>query len=126
MQISAWQRRYIPKGLDAVIDAARIDNQSFVSLRYANYTSTSFGHPLRWAWPWNKVYMLFVFPLLLLGLASPRSSAVIWGATCTAKTTGYLGAHALIGPTQAIAPVLGVALPLSFAHVWWCRRAKPC
>lgn len=180
--ISAWQRQYIPEGFDAVIDTARVDNQAFVLSRYVDYTSMSFESPVIWDWPWNKVYMLFVFPLLLLGLAWPRSVAFIWGTTCAllglalfglwmasdyaffhrnwnllllppthlwlvwaalkpqrwaAKTTGYyLLAHALIvaglglahfvSPPQALGPMLGVAVPLSFALAWWQRRAPAC
>lgn len=89
--MKAWERQYIPEGFDQVIDAARFDNQPFVSRRYVDYRSMSHDKGVQWEWPWIKVYVLLLVPLLLIGLFRPRVSAFVWGLVGTVIGLAYIG-----------------------------------
>ena len=77
--ITAWDTIFIPEALDRVIDGARIHGQRFVVDKYVDYTSMNFEDRPVWDWPWTKVYVLFVLPLLGLALWRPRAAAALWG-----------------------------------------------
>lgn len=77
--ITAWDTIFLPDGLDRIVDAARIDGRPFVTRRYVDYTSMSFDAPVLWDWPWTKVYILFLTPLLGLMAWRARPAALLWG-----------------------------------------------
>lgn len=89
--MTAWERQYIPEGFDQIIDAAEFDHRPFVKRRYIDYRSMSFDKNVIWDWPWTKVYLLFLMPLLLLGLAWPRFTAAVWGLTGQLIGLAYIG-----------------------------------
>ena len=77
--IVGWDTIYLPEAFDRIVDGARFREQPFVLRRYVDYTSMSFDRPIIWDWPWTRVYILFLCPLLGLMAARPRLGAAVWG-----------------------------------------------
>jgi hypothetical protein len=88
--IDRWQTTFLPVGLDAAFDAAKIDGRPFVIAKYTDYRTIGFGNEGEWDWPWTKVYLFFVVPLFALGFWKPRITAFFFGLAAGAMGLFYL------------------------------------
>jgi hypothetical protein len=79
--LERWQTTFLPVGLDAVIDGAKLDGRPLVKSKYLDYRSISFSDrdQIDWDWPWTKVYILFVLPLIALAFWRPRITSFVFG-----------------------------------------------
>jgi hypothetical protein len=79
LPLTAWDTIFIPEAFDRVVDGAQRQGRPFVVSKYLDYRSMTFEDRPIWDWPWTKVYLLFVLPLLGLALWRPRPAAALWG-----------------------------------------------
>ncbi len=77
--ITEWDATFLPDGLERVVDKAKIGGEPFVVSRYVDYRSLNFEEPVLWDWPWTKVYILFLAPLLALAFWRRRAAMFVWG-----------------------------------------------
>lgn len=89
--INLWEARFLPSIFGPWLDRVRLGEQPVVGFQMEAYTSRSSHHLAEWTWPWVKIYLLFLVPLLLLCGWFPRAGVLVW-----AGTAGLLGAVALI------------------------------
>ena len=74
-----------------MIDNAKLDGHPLVRAKYVDYRSISFVDRSReWDWPWTKVYILFVAPLIGLAFWRPRVTAFVFGLLAGAMGLFYL------------------------------------
>lgn len=89
--LERWQTTFLPVGLDNVIDHATIDGRPLVQAKYVDYRSIGFSEQnIDWDWPWTKVYLLFVLPLVALAFWRPRITAFFFGLFAGALGMFYL------------------------------------
>ena len=75
----AWDTIFIPTGFDTIVDRAIFDGRPFVTGSYVEYRSITFSERELWDWPWTKVYVLLLGPLLLLIGWRPHAGARVLG-----------------------------------------------
>lgn len=92
VNIDRWQTTFLPIGLEASFDGAKIGGRPFVLAKYTDYRTISFAKDdSEWDWPWTRVYLLFVIPLFALGFWKPRITAFFFGLA-----SGLLGLFYLV------------------------------
>lgn len=81
--ISRWQTRFLPSELSKLLaDAKRTDGTPLAAPQTIDYRGADAESREQWTWPWVKVYLLFVLPLLFASLRFARPTALIWTAVC--------------------------------------------
>lgn len=89
--LTAWDATFLPEGLDRLVDATILEEQPLVVSRRVDYLSQSFDEGVVWDWPWTKVYLLWVLPLMLLGWFAPRPLAFAYGLSAGLLGSVYAG-----------------------------------
>jgi hypothetical protein len=77
--LTGWLSTFLPDGLERVVDRARVGGEPLVTSKYVDYRSLSFDEPVSWDWPWTKVYILFLAPLIALALWRTRWALFVYG-----------------------------------------------
>lgn len=91
VKIDRWTATFLPNGLDDAIDKAMLDGHPLVKAKYVDYRSIGFSDlPHDWDWPWTKIYILFVAPLLGLAFWRPRITAFVFGLLAGAMGLFYV------------------------------------
>ncbi len=81
--ITRWQTRFLPSELSKLLAAAkRADGTPLAAPKIVDYRGADAESRDQWTWPWVKVYLLFVLPLLFASLRFARPTALIWTALC--------------------------------------------
>lgn len=79
--ITRWQTTFLPDELAKVLRAATTAaGRPLVSSEILEYRGRDADFHPQWTWPWTKIYLLFVAPLLFLALRFSRVAAIIWTA----------------------------------------------
>ena len=91
--LTAWDTIFIPEAFDRVVDRARIHERPFVQSTYVDYRSMTFEDRPLWDWPWTKVYLFFLIPMLIL--------------TVALGLTGIVITHRIVGPAYKLKLLLG-------------------
>lgn len=76
--VTRWDLRFHPARFAALLDdLERPDGRPWVRSSIVEHRGAPF-RPEAWTWPWTKVYILFVLPLLGLGVRFRRTAGVVW------------------------------------------------
>ena len=84
--MTVWERTFLPKRFDELLDATRIDGRPLVKETIDVYRSKSIDENEEWTWPWIYVYLFFLAPICLLIGWRP-----LWGARVFGLLIGTLG-----------------------------------
>jgi uncharacterized protein DUF4105 len=88
--ITEWDTTFLPDGLERVIERAKIEGLPFVTSKYVDYRSLNYDEVVIWDWPWTKVYVIFLAPLLALIAWRRRPATFLWGMIAGSIGVVYL------------------------------------
>lgn len=77
--IDRWEASFLPHVFDDVLDETKIDGKPVVAEKVAVYTSPNDAKKADPGWPWIKIYLLLVLPLVALTYWRPRAGTLIVG-----------------------------------------------
>lgn len=84
--IPAWGATFLPSGIDALFDGLEHPaGGPLVAATITDFVGEDAERKGPWTWPWVKVYLLFVVPLLALFLRFRRAAAALWCAVAGAS-----------------------------------------
>lgn len=70
--LTAWDATFMPEGVESLFDHTTLQGGvPFVRQTYVDYASVNFRGTEHWDWPWTKVYLFLLIPMLILTVALP-------------------------------------------------------
>ncbi len=75
----AWDGIYMPDTLDQIVDKTEVNGGPLVVQKTLDYRSIDHDGGELWDWPWTKVYLFLMVPLILLAQLWPRLAVGLWG-----------------------------------------------
>jgi hypothetical protein len=84
--MTVWERTFLPKRFDELLDATRLDGRPLVKETIDVYRSKSIDENTEWTWPWIYVYLFMLAPICALISWRPR-----WGSRIFGLAIGTLG-----------------------------------
>jgi hypothetical protein len=77
--VDGWNAALMPEALARLVSESEIEGRNLVESEYDAYRSTRSAPDVVWTWPWTKIYIFLICPLVLVAFFRPRAVDALFG-----------------------------------------------